>query len=579
MNTWAWKIGGIIGSIALAFYCLVPTLFHFPETREQLETEEKQVPWYFNFFPQKGLNLGLDLRGGIYIELEVMVEEGITTKLDLLAQDLIRDLKRRNVNPVSWSQAKDHAHFEFVFSEAEALETTLGLVRKDYSEVLVRDTIPNKETPTVQFIISPEYIRQIRQDVVGQALQAVRNRIDRYGLTEPTVQRVGESRIVIELPGAKDPERALKIIKQAGKLEFKLVNNALSATELGNKIAKTREANNLPASYSVEDVSRLNELLSKEIPEGTEVSFELTRDPEKGKVTQATPYLLDKITYITGEMLKNAQVQIDPQSSQPYVSLTFNAVGAKNFADLTSENVGKYLAIVLDGNVSSAPVIKEAIRGGECRIDLGGFNRDQTLKEAKDLTLVLQEGALPARLEEATKTVIGPTLGADSIQKSLQAMWMGAVLVIFFMLIYYRLSGIMANFALLANALFIFAFLAMFQATLTLPGMAGIILTIGMSVDANILIFERIREELKAGLKAREAIQAGYGNAIRAIMDSNLTTIIAGVILYQFGTGPIRGFAVTLMIGLVCNLFTAVSMTRTIYEYLFATKKWERLSI
>ena len=201
------------------------------------------------------------------------------------------------------------------------------------------------------------------------------------------------------------------------------------------------------------------------------------------------------------------------------------------------------------------------------------------LKEAKDLTLVLQEGALPARLKEATKTIIGPTLGADSIQRSLKAMLIGTLIVIIFMVIYYNLSGLLADAALLINTLFIFALLAMFQATLTLPGMAGIALTIGMAVDANVLIFERIREELRAGQQVRQAVDAGYGNAIRAIMDSNLTTIIAGVILYQFGTGPIRGFAVTLMIGLVCNIFTAVVMTRTVYDYFLTKRKVSIISI
>lgn len=581
-STWKWKIWGIIGSIVLGIYALVPTVLQFPQERELLELKQQPVPWYFDLFPEKGLNLGLDLRGGIYIEMDVMVEDGLATKIDLLAQDLLRDLKRRDIIPTTWSQSKDHDHLELVFKNEGDVQAALALVQKDYLKrgVLKRGLIVSSEQGTVHFPADPGYLDQIRKDIVSQAVQAVRNRIDRYGLTEPTVQRQGTTRLIVELPGVKDPERALKIIKQAGKLEFKLVNNSLDGTSLGNLIASARETAGLPTQYSAEDVKTLNTALRGKLPEGTNVAFELTRNPETGKITQAKPYLLNDTVYITGDMLKNAQVQIDSRSSQPYVSLTFNAVGAKNFADLTTAHTKEYLAILLDGNVSSAPQIREPIRNGECRIDLGlGTTRDAVLQEARDLTLVLQEGALPASLKETTKTVIGPSLGADSIKKSLNSLLAGAFVVILFMFIYYRLSGILANIALIINALFIFAFLAMFQATLTLPGMAGIVLTIGMAVDANVLIFERIRQELRAGQKPKGAVESGYSNAVRAIMDSNLTTIIAGIILYQFGTGPIKGFAVTLMIGLVCNLFTAIVVTRTVYEYFILKRKIERISI
>ncbi|MBI5299490.1 MAG: protein translocase subunit SecD [Deltaproteobacteria bacterium] len=578
-STWKWKAGVILGTVVLAVYALVPTFFEFPQQRQELEAQHKPIPWYYNFFPEKGLNLGLDLRGGIYIEMDVQVDEGVSTKLDILAQDLIRDLKKENVEPSNWKQDDSHKFIDINFKNETDLAKALTLLDKDYATVLQREKQP-AGNGVLRLGLTVPYTKQVRQDILSQAVQAVRNRIDRYGLSEPAVQRQGETRLVVELPGAKDPERAIKIIQQAGKLEFKLVSNKMAATELGNLIGNARKENNLTVGYTTEDVQKLNELLKSKLPEGTEIGFELTRDAATSQITQAKPYLLDRTAYISGDMLKSAQVQSDARMGEPYVSISFNPIGAKNFGDLTKAHVKELLAIMLDGNVMSAPQIREPIMNGQCRIDLGGNQDRQTqLKEAKDLTLVLQEGALPARLKEVTKTIIGPTLGADSIAKSFKAMLFGTLVVVLFMLIYYKWSGLLADAAVLINTLFIFALLAMFQATLTLPGMAGIALTIGMAVDANILVFERIRDELTLGQAPKAAVAAGYGNAMRAIIDSNLTTIISGIILYQFGTGPIKGFAITLIIGLVCNIFTAVVMTRAIYDLFLTKYKIARISI
>lgn len=561
-----WKIWTIAASIALAVYVLVPAVWDIP-------------PEMHNWLPQKGINLGLDLRGGIYVEMEVLIEEGLQSKLDLLAQDMQRDFDRRGLSS-KFHQDPAHTFLDFVFGAPEPREAALRVVEKNYRDRFQKNESLGGEGFVLRLFFDDQYAQELRQDILSQALQAVRNRIDRYGLTEPNVQRHGSGRLVVELPGVQDPDRALAIIQQAGKLEFKLVNTSIQTAELGNKIAAARKKDPLAEGYSLEALRRLNEILKEGLPKETEAAFELARDPATGEVTKATPYLLNQTAYVTGEMLKDAQVQYDQRTSEPYVSLTFNTTGAKNFGDLTQAHVKEYLAILLDGNVMSAPVIQEPILNGQARITLGaGLNRQQTLKEAKDLTLVLQEGALPARLKELTKSVIGPTLGADSIEKSLKAMLIGTLVVVIFMVVYYNLSGFLANLALVLNTLFIFALLAMFQATLTLPGMAGIILSIGMAVDANILIFERIREELNAGRIAREAVESGYQNALRAIVDSNLTTIITGIILYQFGTGPIRGFAVTLIIGLVCNLYTAVFITRVVYDYFVVTRRVERLSI
>jgi preprotein translocase subunit SecD len=276
-------------------------------------------------------------------------------------------------------------------------------------------------------------------------------------------------------------------------------------------------------------------------------------------------------------MLRNAQVSV--QNNEPYVSLSFDATGTKAFADLTAANVGKRLAIVLDGTVSKAPVIKSAIPSGEAQITLGYGDYQSVLTEAEDLVVVLREGALPATLREATKTVIGPSLGRSSIDRSFHATLLAATLVVAFMALRYKWSGVLADLAVLLNVFFVFAALTLFGATLTLPGVAGIVLTIGMAVDANVIILERIKEELAAGRTVKAAVDVGYSNAVRAVVDSNLTTFLSGVVLYQFGTGPVRGFAVTLMIGIITTLYTAVVLTRLAYSFILSRRTVTKLSL
>ncbi|MBU4484722.1 protein translocase subunit SecD, partial [bacterium] len=338
-----------------------------------------------------------------------------------------------------------------------------------------------------------------------------------------------------------------------------------------------RKDNNLPDDFSIATVTRINELVRKTIPEESEVAFQTHYDPVTNKISGGTPFLLKRKAEVTGDMLQNVQVQV--HNNEPYVSLVFNKMGTKLFGDVTKNNVGKRLAIMLDGRVDKAPVIRDAILSGHAQITFGMGTYNNLMREAEDLVLILQEGALPASMTEATKTVVGPSLGQDSINKGIKSIAIGGFLVVLFMFIYYRLSGALANLALVLNIIFIMALLALFQATLTLPGIAGIVLTIGMAVDANVIIFERIREEIKLGKTARAAIDSGYSNAMRAILDANITTLIAGVVLYQFGTGPIRGFAVTLIMGIVASLFTAIVITRTVYDYFSVKRKIQRISI
>ena len=377
-----------------------------------------------------------------------------------------------------------------------------------------------------------------KEDAVDRALEVIRNRIDEFGVREPSIQKQGEDEIVVQLPGVTDRDRAIDLIGKTALLEFKLVST---------------------------EADKLKQALEGNIPEG----FELKRSQEDDE-----PLLLEKQAALTGDTLTNAAVRFDQsQFNEPVVTLQFNSEGAKKFAEITSANVGKRLAILLDGKVQSAPRIKEAIPSGEAVIT-GRFS----IEQAQDLALVLRVGALPAPMYIEEERTIGPLLGQDSINKGVKASIIGGALVFIFMAGYYLLAGIVANIALFLNLLIILGSLGMLpllfpgvSATLTLPGIAGIVLSLGMAVDANVLINERIREELTSGKSLRTAITNGYSKAFSAIFDSNLTTLIAAFLLFQFGTGPIRGFAVTLTIGLIASMFTAIVVTRTIFEILLSS--------
>jgi preprotein translocase subunit SecD len=350
---------------------------------------------------------------------------------------------------------------------------------------------------------------------------------------------------LIQLPGIKDTQRAKDLIGKTALLEFKLVDD----------------------THSIEDALKGN------IPPGDEILYKVEENPETRRSIK-TPFLLKKRTLLTGAYLTDARVQIDSQFNEPYVSINFDRKGARIFERITADNVGKRLAIVLDQNVYSAPVIQEKIAGGQARIT-GRFTTD----EARDLAIVLRAGALPAPVNILEERSVGPSLGADSIRKGLLSMLIGGLLVVAFMVVYYKMAGLIADVALVLNIMMIGAGLAGFQATLTLPGIAGIILTIGMAVDANVIIFERIREELTLGRTPRAAIDAGYNRATLTILDANVTTLIAAVVLFQFGTGPVKGFAVTLSLGVVASMFTALILSRLIFDYLMMYRQTKTLSI
>lgn len=573
-NAWKWKVALLIVLVFVSLYLLVPTFFGFTEKKESAEVEGLALPWYFSVFPDKGINLGLDLRGGIYMEFEVQTGKAITNKVDAVMADLERWLKEEKIPFASIRQDTENHTIIIEGISGEDRTRVAEFVGKNYRDLLERKTGAEGE---LAFGLVGSYREYLENQIIKQALEKVRNRVDRYGVAEPSIQRLGVGRIAIELPGVKDPDRAIGIIKKAGQLEFKIVDDTIPEARLTEMIAETRKANALPDDFSMETVDRLNALLKDKLPPDTVIAFEAQYDPMTHKATGYVPYLIHRKAEVTGEMLKNAQVNV--HDNEPYVSLTFDSQGAQLFGETTTKHTGKRMAILLDGTVTKAPVIREPILGGQAQITLGYGNYADLLKEAEDLTLVLQEGALPAQLTEATKTVVGPSLGADSIRAGTIATVAGALIVCLFMIVYYRWSGVIADTALILNLFFILAAMALLQATLTLPGIAGIALTLGMAVDANVLIYERIREELRAGKGPKAAVEAGYGNAMRTIIDSNVTTIIAGVVLYQFGTGPIRGFAVTLITGLLVSMYTACICTRMVYDYLITKRRIKKLSV
>ncbi len=494
------------------------------------------------YLPSDKIHLGLDLKGGMHLLLELdtskLMQNMVDRKFNALKDAMIREGIRflgLDIKDMTIS----------VSIRPEQKEKLYNLVGKEFGDLKAGGTKIEGENIKVEFLIPEKELSAIKDNAIGQALETIRNRIDQFGVSEPVIVKQGDNQILVQLPGIKDPERALELIGRTAQLEFKLVDE--------------------------ENISRYS---AGSIPEGDEVLTMRIRNRETGVVT-TTPVLLKKQTLLTGELLTDARVRIGGEfGNEPYVALEFNSEGARIFDKVTGENVGKRLAIILDNTVYSAPVIRERISGGKASIT-GGF----TMDEARDLAIVLRAGALPAPVKVVQNITIGPTLGQDSINRGIKATILGSILVIIFMIIYYRFSGVIANIALLLNLIYLLGAFSALKATMTLPGIAGIALTIGMGVDSNVLIFERIREELRLGKTVRAAVDAGYQKAWVAIFDSHITTLITACVLFIFGTGPIKGFAITLIIGMIINLFTAVFGSKTIFDFILIKYKPRRLSI
>jgi preprotein translocase subunit SecD len=491
--------------------------------------------------PQDKIHLGLDLQGGMHLVLEVEGQKAVESYVERIKGDLKEDLKKKRIfTPMIERIKGDQIQLE-ILGEKEKFDEYIASDYPILEEILAEGQ--GKYQRVILGIVKSQS-DYLKRYAVEQALETIRNRVDQFGVAEPDISPQGSDRILIQLPGIKDPQRAIRLIGRTALLEFKLVD----------------------------DEHSLQEALKGNVPAGDGIFYQKQEEPETGRVTKV-PFLLKKKTLMTGEVLKDAQVRFD-EFGQPYVALEFDPRGAKMFDRITAKNVKKRLAIILDNNVYSAPVIQERISGGRAQIT-GSF----TENDARDLAIVLRAGALPAPVKILENRSVGPSLGKDLIDKGLKSIIIGGILVVLFMVTYYKISGAIADLALILNLILIMGALAGLRATLTLPGIAGIILTIGMAVDANVLIFERIREELRLGKTPRAAIDGGYSRAFLTIMDANITTLIAAVVLFQFGTGPVKGFAVTLSIGIVASLFTALFASRVVFEVLLARGMLRRVSI
>ncbi|MBI5846864.1 MAG: protein translocase subunit SecD [Nitrospirae bacterium] len=510
----------------------------------------KSMPeWWQKNMPNKGIVLGLDLQGGLHLVYEVEADKAVETTVNGYADAIKAMLLKKKLQG---EVKKNGLHIEVAPASQEIIKALKeGYNNLDLSESgqMVTLTLNEKERTF------------IKDNAANQALETIRNRIDQFGVAEPTIHRQGQNEIVVQLPGVKDPQRARDLIGRTALLEFKIVND------------ESPIASQLPSSITPGDEEKILSQFADKVPADSQILFEKKLNKETGAVTKF-PILVKKEALLTGALLSEAKVTLDTQFSTPHVSISFNPEGAKRFEEVTGENVKKRLAIILDNTVYSAPVIQEKIGGGSAQIT-GSYG----MEEAKDLSIVLKAGALPAPLKMLQNVTVGPSLGSDSIEAGKMAGLAGTIAVAIFMIIYYRLSGVIADFALILNIVLLFGAMASFNATLSLPGIAGIILAIGMAVDSNVLMFERMRDELRTGKTPRSAVDSGYKKAFWTIFDSHITTLITAAVLFQFGTGPIKGFALTLGLGVTINLYTALIGTKSVFDLINSRREVKTLSI
>ncbi len=505
-----WKVVVILAVTVLGVLYALPNLL----PRETTESWQEALP---GWVPGRQVNLGLDLQGGVHLLWQVDWEPVLETRLEATFSALPQALREADIGYVDRAMTADGVGFRL-------LDTAHADRARDILEELDENLEVTVDGDQVVARYGEDALSQLRQQLVAQSIEIVRRRIDETGTREPNIQAQGEDRILTQVPGEDDPQRIKDLVGTTAAMTFQLVDEETSVADA----------------------------LQGRLPPGSELfpDYEVTEAGEP-----VAYYVVRRRNPLEGDHLVDAQPTF--QDGRPVVSFRFDSVGASRFADITSENVGRRFAIILDGEVISAPVIRSAILGGAGIIE-GGF----TVQTATDLALLLRAGALPANLTVLEERSVGPGLGADSIEAGKTAALIGLIGVLVFMGISYGLFGLMANIALLFNLSLILAGLSALQATLTLPGIAGIVLTVGMAVDANVLIFERIREEIRQGRSPISAIDAGYSRALTTIIDSNVTTLIAAILLFALGSGPIKGFAVTLSIGILSSMFTAIMLTR-----------------
>ena len=565
-----WKLITCIAVSILSIWLLLPTIWSL-EHPDQADKAPAALP-------KTAMKLGLDLRGGIHMVMGVDLDKVVVDQLATYGRSLEKALAKNNLKATTSANPKDF-ELEIKVENLGDRDRIADLIAKDFS-VLQFVGQTDKVMVTRLTRDQEDYVRTHALD---QSIETIRNRIDEFGVAEPVISRKGDNQILVQFPGEQEPERLKGLIGQTAKLNFQMVHEctkndpsclpkqqadlAAKIKDVETKGGYTREKFKRLSEYR----ARINQDLKAQLPADTEISFEKERDVNVVNSTVLRPFLLSTKNLLGGEYIEGANVQLDRSSRQmgpemPVVAFQMNPVGTPLFSALTTEFQGHYMAIVLDGIVRSAPVINTPITGGSGVITVGNGSIDDANREARDLSIVLRAGALPATIETQEERVIGPSIGEDAIKAGKNALLVTSALIFVFMWSYYGVAGLLANCVTLINVAMIFGILGAVGATLTLPGIAGIVLTIAMAVDAIIIIYERMREELRMGRNNRQIVQLGFDHAFATILDSNVTTAIGAFVLLQYGTGTIRGFALTLLVGITTNVIVSTFFTKTFFE-------------
>lgn len=582
-NTWPIRLLFVIAAIAVGAYFLYPSVVYFTldegdlaEVRADKAAFAKHLP---SWAPTSHVVPGLDLQGGVHMVLGVDLDKAISDKARRIASRMRDELADKKVAADGVEHLVDEGKGDRVrvtFKDDAALKTFDADIVENYGDL----TEVARAGLAITFRVHPDWVNKVKADAVDQTIKTITNRIDKMHVTEPSITKRGNDQVQVQLPGYTNPEEAKSLIGRTAQLEFQMcddesdfltrVENLPAWAKLQSTSFQRRDGalgTDTYLEFPEENLKEVRELLLGKVPAALVVKYGHLNE-RVGEAKTMRTYTLNADVDLTGDDLVNAQVAMgSPEQPTPYVTLEFSATGKQIFADLTTKNVGRRMAIVLEDIVDSAPVINEPITGGSAQITMGGSRtRDEMLRDANQLALVLKAGALPAPVTFREERSVGPSLGRDALEEAKVASLVGALLVLVFMVIIYKVGGVIAMLCAFLNIFFVLATLSFANGTLSLPGIAGLLLTVGMAVDANIIINERMREEFLSGKTARAAIDSGYSSAFSAILDSNVSTALAGVVCLQFGSGPVQNFATTLLIGIVSTMFTAVFMSRVLFD-------------
>ena len=589
---WWVKLTSIILALLFGFLFTVPSFLGDPLTWPTVQEgadKGSYTKWHHrladSILPNSRINLGLDLKGGLHLLFEVEVEQSVH-------DDLARAMARSK--DVAKEQGIELGDVKVSKSNVITVDLKDNSKRAAFEKIVTdqsyRIAPGGMEGSTLTFRPNPARIAEYEAQILKQAINTIRNRIDQFGVAEPNIFQQGDRRIIVQLPGMQDIERAKQLIGNTAQLDFLMVLGAVDQTQLDAFLKEGREALKLPTDDTKpETIRQVSQWLreQKKIPEGSTVVLQRQYESQAGttKLIGSTAYLVEEQGKLTGDLIESADAVTSSNNFVPetVVSMNFNPQGSKLFGDLTTaasepKNAPNQIAIILDDNINSAPTVSGPILGGRAQITMGrrSATPDGQMKEAQDLALVLRSGALPAKVKVIEERQVGPSEGAENIHKGMVSSGIAAGIVVLFMLWVYGTSGLVANIAMLMNVLLILAFMGAFGATLTLPGIAGIVLTMAVAVDGNVIINERIREEVHAGLSNKAAFYKGYDHSFGTLIDAHLTSAIAGFVLLLFGNPAVKGFAVTLMVGIIATLFTSYYVTEVIGQWLVEKTKIRR---